>query len=168
MTPSCPEPSYCCHLYAFQHHAESTTCFIHRPGKVIASVPCISPAMQETPSNSWVGEIPWRRDRLPTPLFFGFPGGLAGKESACNTGDLGSPPGLEDPLEKGKATHPSILENSMDCIVHRVAKSQTQLSDPHFHLHSQTCPGLDLFHAHPTLEATGDLTPPYPLLSPPA
>ena len=31
----------------------------------------------------------------------------------------------DDPLEKGKATHYSGLENSMDCIVHRVAKSQT-------------------------------------------
>ena len=39
----------------------------------------------------------------------------------------------EDPLEKGKATHSSILENSMDCIVHGVTKSQTRLSDFHFH-----------------------------------
>ena len=42
----------------------------------------------------WVGKIPWRRDRLPTPVFIGFPGGSAGKESACNAGDLGSIPGL--------------------------------------------------------------------------
>ena len=42
----------------------------------------------------------------------------------------------EDPLEKGKATHSSILglENSMDCIVHGVSKSWTQLSDFHFTL----------------------------------
>ena len=36
--------------------------------------------------------------------------------------------GWEDPLEKGKATYPlqySGLENSMDCIVHGVAKSRT-------------------------------------------
>jgi len=39
----------------------------------------------------------------------GFPGVSAGKESACNAGNLGSIPGLEDPLEKGKATHSSIL-----------------------------------------------------------
>ena len=39
----------------------------------------------------------------------GFPGGSAGKESACNAGDLGLIPGWEDPLEKGKATHSSIL-----------------------------------------------------------
>ena len=39
----------------------------------------------------------------------GFPGGLAGKESACNEGDLGSIPELGRSLDKGKATHPSIL-----------------------------------------------------------
>ena len=32
-----------------------------------------------------------------------------GKESACNVGDMGSIPGLEDPLEEGMATHSSIL-----------------------------------------------------------
>ena len=35
-------------------------------------------------------EIRWRRDRLPTPVFLGFPCDSAGKESACNAGDLGS------------------------------------------------------------------------------
>ena len=42
--------------------------------------------------------------------------------------------GWKDPLEKGKATQLqySDLENSMNCIVHGVAKSQIQLSD--FHL----------------------------------
>ena len=39
----------------------------------------------------------------------GFPGGSDGKESACNAGDLGSITGLGDPLEKGMATHYSIL-----------------------------------------------------------
>ena len=39
----------------------------------------------------------------------GFPGGSDGKESACNAGDLGSIPRLEDPLEKGMATHSSTL-----------------------------------------------------------
>ena len=48
------------------------------------------PAMQETLSQ----EDPWRRDRLPTPVFLGFPHGSAGKESSCNVGDLGSIPGL--------------------------------------------------------------------------
>ena len=43
----------------------------------------------------------------------------------------------EDPLEKGTAGYPlqySGLENSMDCIVHGVAKSQIRLVDFHFHL----------------------------------
>ena len=35
--------------------------------------------------------------------------GSAGKESACNAGNLGLSLGREDPLEKGKATHSSIL-----------------------------------------------------------
>ena len=40
----------------------------------------------------------------------GFPGGSDGKESACNAGDPGLiPPGWEDLLEKGMATHSSIL-----------------------------------------------------------
>ena len=57
----------------------------------------------------------------------GFPCGLAGKESACNAGDLGSIPGLGRSSGEGKG-YPlqySGLENSMDCIVHGVAKSQT-------------------------------------------
>ena len=43
--------------------------------------------------NPWVRKIPWRRDRLPTPGFLGFPGGSDGKESACHAGDAGSIPG---------------------------------------------------------------------------
>ena len=39
----------------------------------------------------------------------GFLGGSVGKESTCNVGDLGSILGWEDPLEKGKTTHSSIL-----------------------------------------------------------
>ena len=41
-----------------------------------------------------LGKIPWRRDRLPTPVVLGFPGGSDGKESACNAGDLGTIPEL--------------------------------------------------------------------------
>ena len=52
------------------------------------------PAMQETRFDSWARKIPQRRDRLPTPIFLGFPCGSAGKESARNAGDLGSIPGL--------------------------------------------------------------------------
>ena len=41
-----------------------------------------------------VQKIPWRRARLPIPVFLGFPGGSDGKESACNTGGLGLIPWL--------------------------------------------------------------------------
>jgi len=44
-----------------------------------------------------------------TLVFLGFPGGSDGKESTCSAGDLGLILGWEDPLEKGMATHSSIL-----------------------------------------------------------
>ena len=64
----------------------------------------------------------------------GFPCGSAGKESACNAGDLGLIPGLgRSPGEgKGYPLQYSCQENSMDCIVHGVTKSQTRLRDFHF------------------------------------
>ena len=73
-------------------------------------------------------------DGLPTPVFLGFPCGSAGKESVCNVGDLGSIPGLGrfPGGGKGYPLQYSGLENSMDCIVHGVTKSRTQLSN--FHL----------------------------------
>ena len=63
-----------------------------------------------------------------------FPGGSDGKVSAYNAGDLGSIPGLGRSLGEGKGylLPYSGLENSMDCSVHGVSKSQTQLSDLHF------------------------------------
>ena len=65
----------------------------------------------------------------------GFPCGSAGKESARNAGDLGSIPGLgRSPGDgKGYPLQYCDLENSLDCIVHGVAKSRTRLSDFHFH-----------------------------------
>ena len=65
----------------------------------------------------------------------GFSYGPAGKESACNVGDLGSIPGLGQSPEEGKGypLQRSGLENSMDYTVQGVAKSQTRLSDFHFH-----------------------------------
>ena len=82
---------------------------------------------------SWVRKIPWRMDRLPTPVFLGFPGGSDGKESACNVGNLDSVPQLgRSPGEgKGYLLQYSGLENPMDYI----AKNQTQLSND-FHFQS--------------------------------
>ena len=58
----------------------------------------------------------------------------AGKDSTCSAGELGSIPRLGRSLGEGNG-YPlqySCLENPMDCIVHGVAKSGTQLSDFHF------------------------------------
>ena len=74
-----------------------------------------------------------------------FPCGSAGKESTCNTGDLGSIiPGLgRSPGEgKGYPLQYSGLENYMNCIIHGVAKSWTRLSDFHFsffHMLAKQC-----------------------------
>ena len=76
--------------------------------------------------------------RLPTPVFLGFPCGLAGKESASNVGDLGLIPRLgRSPGEgNGYPLQSFGLENSMDCIVHGVAKSRMRLSDFHSFIQS--------------------------------
>ena len=67
-------------------------------------------------------------------VYVGLPLWSTGKESVCNVGDLGSIPGLgRCPGEgKGYLLQYSGPENSMDCIVQGVTKSQTWLSDFHF------------------------------------
>ena len=82
--------------------------------------------------HSWIRKIPWRRDRLPTPIFMGFPGVSDSKESAYNMGDLGSIPGLgrSPGGGHGNPLQYSCLENPMDrgawwATVHGVEKSQT-------------------------------------------
>ena len=81
-----------------------------------------------------LGRSAGERDRLPTPLFLGSPCGSAGKESTCSAGDLSLIPGLgRSPGEgKGYPLQYSGLENSMDCVVHGVSKSRTQLNSFHF------------------------------------
>ena len=86
--------------------------------------------------DSWVGKISWRRVRLPTPVFLDFIGGSDGKESAYNSRDLGSIPGLGRSLKEGMATFSSILawRIPMDrgawlATVHGVTKCWTLLSD---------------------------------------
>ena len=63
------------------------------------------------------------------------PDSSAGKESSWNAGDPGSIPGLGRSPGKGKGylRQYSSLKNSMDCIVHGIAKSLTWLSDFYFH-----------------------------------
>ena len=81
------------------------------------------------------GSLEGRPHLEPYRVYQGFPCGSAGKEFTCNAGDLGSIPGLgRSPGEwEGYPLQYSGLENSMDCIVHGLAKSWTRLSDFHFH-----------------------------------
>ena len=90
--------------------------------KVLVSRSCLTlcdPMNCIPPFDPGVGKIRWSRDRLSTPVFLGFPGGLDGKESSCNVRYLGSIPGLGISPGKGKgySLQYSGLENSMDCIV---------------------------------------------------
>ena len=62
--------------------------------------------------DSSVSKFPWRRDRIPTPVFLGFPGGSDGKESACNVKDLGLIPGLGRSLGLGRGGHGNPLQYS--------------------------------------------------------
>ena len=97
------------------------------------------PAMQETPVQFLGLEDLLEKGKATDSSILGLPCGLAVKESACNVGDLGSISGLgrSSGEEKGYPLQYSGLENSVDCIVHGVAKSRTRLSDFHFHHHPQ-------------------------------
>ena len=84
------------------------------------------PAMQKT----WIRYL-GQKDSLEKgeaihSSILGLPLCLAGKESTCNAEDVGFIPGLGRSPGEGKS-YPlqySGLENSMDCIVHGVAKSR--------------------------------------------
>ena len=78
------------------------------------------------------GRFTWRRARLLTPVFLGFPGGSDGKESACNAENLGLITGLGRSPERGHCNplQYSSLDNprgqrSLDVAVHGVTKNQT-------------------------------------------
>ena len=86
--------------------------------------------------DSWVRKFPWRRDRLPTPVFLGFPGGSMVKNPPAMWETWVWSLAWEDPLEEGMATHSSILawripvdRGAWQVTVHGVTKSQTPLSD---------------------------------------
>ena len=123
--------------------------------------------------DSWLREICWRRDRLPTPVLLGFHCGSSGKESACHAGDLSSIPGLgRSPGErKGYPLQYSGLENPMDSIVHGVTKSLTQQSN--FYLswdmeyYSSVLYSKTLLCIHPVYTSWHHLTPNSQTTSPP-
>ena len=91
--------------------------------------------MQETPVQFLSQEDPLEKGLATHSSILGLPCDTAGKESACNAGNLGLIPALgRSPGEgKGYPLQYSGLENPMDCIIHRVAESQTGLSNFHFY-----------------------------------
>ena len=94
--------------------------------------------MQETPIDSLLVKFPWRRDRLPTPIFFGFPDGSDGKESACNVGDLGQIPVLGRFPGKGKGCplqYSSILTWRIPWTVYSLGSKRSQEFYLFFPLH---------------------------------
>ena len=102
-------------------------------GSLVVQLVKNPPAMQETPFISWVGKIHWRRDRLPTPVSLSFPCGSAGKESACNVGDLGL--NLElgrspSPLRRQRLFTPVFWPREFHGL-YGVTKSRTRLGDFH-------------------------------------
>ena len=95
--------------------------------------------MQEMPVRFLGWEDPWRRDRLPTLVFMGFPGGSDGKESALQPGRPGFDPWVgKIPWRRVWLTHSSILawripldRGAWQATVHGVTKSRTRLSNKH-------------------------------------
>ena len=79
--------------------------------------------------HSWIRKIPWRRDRLPTPVFLGFPGCSDGKESAHNVRDLGSIPGRAWQPTPGFLPGESLWAEEPGRLQSMGSQSQTQLSD---------------------------------------
>ena len=65
--------------------------------------------MKETPVRFLGQEDLLEKGYATTPIFLSFPSGSFGKEPACDGGDGGSISGVGTSLEKGKATHSSIL-----------------------------------------------------------
>ena len=96
------------------------------------------PAMQETLGQ----EDPLEKDRLPTPVFLGFPCSSVAKESACNVGDLGSIPGLGRSPGGGHG-NPSqcfcLVRGDWRAAVHTVTQSQTQLKRLSTQAHRHLC-----------------------------
>ena len=92
------------------------------------------PAVRETWVRSLGWEDPLEKGKATHSSILGLPCSSAGKESACSVGDLGLIPGLGRSPGEGKCypvQYPG-LKNSMNCIFHGVANSQTQLSNFHY------------------------------------
>ena len=105
-----------------------------RKTSLIAQLVKNLPVMQETLVWFLGRKICWRRDRLPTPGFLGFPMAQLVKNPPAVWETWIWSLGWEDLLDKGKATHSSILAWRIPwTMLHGVTKSWRQLSNFHFH-----------------------------------
>ena len=114
------------------HPGNCKNVWLRLPGSSVSKRICLQ--CRKPRFDSWVGKIPWRRHRLPTPVFLGFPGSSDSKESAWNAGDLGLIPelGKSPGGGHGNPLQYSCLEKPTDrgtwrTTVYRVAKSRTWL-----------------------------------------
>ena len=83
--------------------------------------------LESAPESRLTAENPFRVGGLILALvLWGFPCGSAGKESACSVGDWVRSLGWEDPLEKRKATHSSILAWRIPWIVQSVVSQRVR------------------------------------------
>ena len=98
---------------------------------------CISEKLKAIlfPTIGWVSQFPWRRDRLPTPVFSGFPGGQTGNNPPEKQETWVHSLGWEDPLKEVKTTHASTLawriptdRGARWAAVHGVTESWSQVS----------------------------------------
>ena len=78
-----------------------------RQASLVAQLAKNPPAMLETPVQSWVRKIPWRRDKLPTPVSLGFSGGSDSKNLLAMLETSVQSLGWEDSLKEGLTTHSS-------------------------------------------------------------
>ena len=116
------------------------------PSSAHGASTCFPPHLSEVcnlRANAFLGKARWTMD---------FPGGSAGKESACNAGDPGLIPGSERcPGEgNGYPLQYSYPENSMDraawwAAVLGVTESRTWLSDQHTHTHTRELHGHNCY-----------------------
>ena len=109
--------------------------FDYTGASLIAQLVKNPPAMQETSSWFLGQKIRWRRDRLPTSVFLGFPVAQQVKNPPAMWETWVQSLGWENPLEKQKATHSSILAWRIPWTVQSMgSESQTRLNDFHFHI----------------------------------
>ena len=95
------------------------------------------PAVQKTLVWFLGWEDPLEKDRLPIPVFLGFPNGSDGKESSCNAGDLSLIRGLDrspggghgSPLQNSCLENPHEQRNLAGAVAHGLAKNRIWLSD---------------------------------------